>query len=128
MCIRDSPHHVELVDDLDMDIVKEARSIRYSDLYREKGTNVNFIQVVSDDALKIRTYERGVEDETLACGTGVTAAALTYDFISSSNSKRIKIQAEGGDLEVSYRRTSEGWEDIWLYGPAEPVYEGSLEI
>ncbi len=124
-----SPHYVRFVDDLQaVDVVQAGRAVRYSDRFREKGTNVNFVQVVPE-GLKIATYERGVENETLACGTGVTAAALAYARQHPGEPlHNLAVFAKGGDLEVRFERQSQGFSQIWLCGPATFVFEGVIEI
>jgi len=124
-----SPHYVVFVDDLDFDISPAAHKIRYSEEYKSEGTNVNFVKMVQPNVMEIRTYERGVEGETLACGTGVTAAALAVDFRNNlERPKQVKVKAKGGNLMVKLDRSSEGWEDIWLVGPAKSVFKGSFEL
>ena len=84
-----SPHYIVLVEDnKNIDLLKEARAIRYAPRFKEKGVNVNFVHLINEDTLSIRTYERGVEDETLACGTGITAAALVYHKLKTTFFKR----------------------------------------
>ncbi len=122
-----SPHYVVLVDNLKMDLVGEAHKIRYSPLYKEAGTNVNFI-VPKSDGIEIRTYERGVEAETLACGTGVTAAALAYTRKYDPEAKHLNVKAQGGNLSVRFEKKSDGWTNIWLIGPAQRVYKGTIEL
>lgn len=125
-----SPHYVRYVTGLAAyDVVGEGRKVRYSPRFGKEGTNVNFIEPIGG-GISIRTYERGVEDETLACGTGVTAAALTAALRGiSSGPGFCKVKARGGDLVVSYRQTGPGsFTDIWLEGGAEFVYEGKTEI
>lgn len=124
-----SPHYVLLEQDLDTDIVNRAKEIRYSPVYQEKGINVNFINQ-TDDYLSIRTYERGVEDETLSCGTGVTAAVIAefvhYKKVESPYTRQV--QTKGGNLAVSFENTTAGFENIYLIGPAVRVFEGEVEI
>jgi len=124
-----SPHYILLEDSLDFDIVSSAKEIRYSAPYVEKGINVNFIK--SDkDALEIRTYERGVEDETLSCGTGVTAAVIA-EFVHTTTIKTShyrKVQTKGGELAVSFDNTFRGFENIYLIGPAVQVFTGEIAI
>lgn len=128
-----SPHYVSFVDDdthLDhMDIVTEARRIRYNERFRDKGTNVNFVSQ-SAEGISLRTYERGVEDETLACGTGVVAAAISAFILNSKEEgdHSIRVKAKGGELSVTCKLADEGFTEIWLYGPAEKVYDGVVEI
>tara|TARA_B110000211_G_C14069607_1_gene549332 strand:+ start:1040 stop:1831 length:792 start_codon:yes stop_codon:yes gene_type:complete len=120
-----SPHYVAFnSNNLDnMDLVEEARKIRYNERYSKGGTNVNFIDI-NDNVIKIRTYERGVEDETLACGTGVTAAVLTAHITSNVKGNEIDVKAKGGDLKVLFERVGNGYENVWLQGPAEFVFNG----
>lgn len=125
-----SPHHVEFVQDIDqINVQKRGAAIRYDAPYFNEGTNVNFVEAITWDRLKVRTYERGVEDETLACGTGVTAAAIAaFDTGVLSNDKII-IETPGGILSVEFKKnTSGGYEDIWLTGSAEFVFEGDMDL
>lgn len=125
-----SPHHIEFVQATDNINVKEkGAEIRYGNPYFDEGTNVNFVEILSDDELKIRTYERGVEDETLACGTGVTAAAIAAYEMKKTNQQEIKVQTLGGILKVRFEKSSSnGYENIWLCGPAEFVFKGKINI
>lgn len=123
-----SPHYVVFVEDLDDINVPESGSlIRYSEAYRKEGINVNFVEK-TEDALLVGTYERGVEDETLSCGTGVTACALVDYLHHQSNGKNsTAIKAKGGDLSVSYQASDDGgFTDIWLSGPAQAVFKGEV--
>jgi diaminopimelate epimerase len=123
-----SPHYVKYTDELDeMDVVQVGRSIRNSERFRKKGINVNFVQY-GDDALHIRTYERGVEDETLACGTGITAAAIVAAG-NQNKAYQIPIKANGGQLEVRFdKKDDQHFENIWLCGPAVHAFEGTVRI
>ncbi|NEV93304.1 diaminopimelate epimerase [Psychroflexus sp. YR1-1] len=121
-----SPHHVAFVDDVyDFDVFTQGRRIRNLPNYKAiKGTNVNFIQVI-DEALHVRTYERGVEDETFSCGTGVTAAAITAKMSSKLDKLPIKVVTKGGSLEVDFEvEGPNAVKNIWLKGPAKLVFEG----
>ena len=122
-----SPHYVVFVDDLTaVDVVGEGRAVRYSERFREQGTNVNFVQV-RPGGIDVATYERGVEDETLSCGTGVTAAALTYSLQEPDDGRRcVDIRARGGRLQVRFKPAGEGFNEIWLCGPAQLVFEGRI--
>ncbi len=123
-----SPHHVRFVTEMPGDeFVTEARSIRNQEGYRDKGVNVNFV-TKENGALHMRTYERGVEDETYSCGTGVTAAALVAHSAGLMDASEISIKTAGGDLSVSFQRKSNGYADIWLRGPAKKVFEGEVEL
>jgi diaminopimelate epimerase len=119
-----SPHFVRFVDDLDLvDVVKEGRSVRYSETYREKGTNVNFVRQLANHLI-VYTYERGVEDETLACGTGITAAVLSAASRSGMDEGCFTVRAKGGNLSVSFEKSGNGFRNIWLKGPAAFVFQG----
>lgn len=122
-----SPHYVKYVEDIaSFNVFAEGNSIRNSDNYREKGINVNFIENISDDEIFVRTYERGVEDETFSCGTGVTASALT--FLQKSNLTSIKVKTLGGDLKVYAEKDGNSFREIWLEGPAKRVFKGKVEL
>lgn len=121
-----SPHHVQLVNDLDSyKVVKEGKRIRYG-VYGEKGSNINFVEQVSADTFSVRTYERGVEDETLSCGTGVTAVALAMHHGGKTTSENINIRTKGGNLHVRFKSQPEGYSDIYLQGPAELAFKGTI--
>lgn len=126
-----SPHYVRFEKEIaDLDMVQEGRNVRYSDRYRAEGINVNLVEEQAGH-LDIRTYERGVEDETLACGTGVTAAAIAH-FLhrgGKPGSAEINVHARGGQLSVRFQMDDQGsFSDIWLCGPAQQVFEGAVEI
>jgi diaminopimelate epimerase len=123
-----SPHHVELVSDLANYKVKSRGSkIRYGQPYNEAGSNVNFVEPMSEDRFAVRTYERGVEDETLSCGTGVTAVALAMHKNGNTQSKSVNLNTPGGELKVTFDMNEKGYHNIWLIGPAEQVFKGDLE-
>lgn len=123
-----SPHHVELSNALQKLNIKEAgAAIRYSDLYGASGSNINFVKKISDDTFAMRTYERGVEDETLSCGTGVTAVGLAMHYIGETEKNLINLKTQGGNLQVSFKKSDKGYNDIWLIGPATMVYKGKIE-
>ena len=124
-----SPHLVIEKNDTDkLDVNNEGRLIRYNDFYKEEGVNVNFIEKISDDQFKIRTYERGVENETLACGTGSTASAICMNFLGRTNSSNITMKCKGGDLNVQFNSSKKGYNKISITGPAKLVFEGTTEI
>ncbi len=124
-----SPHHVLLVEDLaHYNIKQEGAKIRYSNLYGEAGSNVNFVSQVNDATFAVRTYERGVEDETLSCGTGVTAVAIAMNAIGKTNANQITLLTEGGQLQVKFQKRVSSYEDIFLIGPATFVFEGTMQI
>lgn len=123
-----SPHHVQMESDLkNIDVKQRGSEIRYNEPYGQSGSNVNFVFKNSDQVFSVRTYERGVEDETLSCGTGVTAVALAMHHWNETNSTSIKLNTEGGQLEVSFKRDDTGYHDIWLIGPATQVFKGEWE-
>ena len=120
-----SPHYVKSVSDLDdFNVYEEGKSIRCSKKYSGEGINVNFV-VEYGSYLEVATYERGVEDETYSCGTGVVACALS---LGRSEDQPINIVTKGGKLSVSYKTQDEGFTDIWLKGPAVKVFEGTVEV
>jgi diaminopimelate epimerase len=125
-----SPHYIKYIKGIDeVDIVSLGREIRYSEPFKKEGTNVNVIEEVLPNQLKVRTYERGVEDETLACGTGVTACALSYGVKHQLADAEILVKALGGNLSVNFKRDHENrFTDIWLTGPAEYVFTGTYDI
>src|SRR5690606_14313641 len=107
-----SPHHVQMASDLAQLDVKEVGSkIRYGAPYNEVGSNVNFVAKISDDVFSVRTYERGVEDETLSCGTGVTAVALAMNHIGETDKNQITLNTEGGKLQVSFEKEDLGYKN-----------------
>ena len=124
-----SPHHVQFEDKLEeMDVVSLGRNIRYGEPYGQSGTNVNFVEQVDENTFKVRTYERGVEDETLSCGTGVTAVALASFHLGKTSSEKVKIQTEGGNLEVDFEYNDGKFTHIVLTGPGTFVYKGIIEV
>ncbi|OBX26237.1 diaminopimelate epimerase [Gelidibacter algens] len=122
-----SPHHVQLEDDLrNLDIKAIGSKIRYGAPYNTEGSNVNFVSKISEDVFSVRTYERGVEDETLSCGTGVTAVALAMNYMGQTDKNLITLETEGGTLVVSFEKVGQGYKNIWLTGPAVQVFKGEL--
>lgn len=123
-----SPHYIKPVTDLKrFDVVKSGKEIRYSDDYSKEGINVNFVEQ-NGNSIFVRTYERGVEDETLSCGTGVTAAALIYAH-NENGFNRVEVKTPGGNLAVEFdKKGDETFENIWLCGPADFVFKGEIEI
>jgi len=124
-----SPHHILFQSDIDTVNVKEkGAEIRYGKPYFEEGTNVNFVEQIDDNSFKIRTYERGVEDETLACGTGATAVAIAANKTKKTNANHIKLEVLGGKLEVSFKIENHNYTNIFLTGPAVKVFEGNIVL
>jgi diaminopimelate epimerase len=125
-----SPHYVTYVDNIQQaDVVETGKDIRYGPIYGPiGGTNVNFVEVQKDNQLSVRTYERGVEDETYSCGTGVTACALSAHIREGWESP-IVVHTVGGTLEVDFNEPFLGsFDDIYLIGPAVRVYEGAVAV
>ena len=122
-----SPHHVQEVQDIaNYDVKSNGSAIRNGAPYFKEGTNVNFVEQLADSHFRVRTFERGVEDETWACGTGVTAVAIAMNKTGKTTSNRIKLDVEGGKLEVSFTPTENGYEKVFLKGPATFVFKGSI--
>lgn len=125
-----SPHYVTFTENIEeVDVVTEGKKIRYGDVYGPKGgTNVNFVQVLGEQSLYVRTYERGVEDETYSCGTGVTACALmAYQRLQMT--EPISVKTRGGNLRVSFVPHTDGtFDSIYLIGPAVKVFEGVFSV
>ena len=120
-----SPHHIEMIEDLNKISVKKlGSSIRFSSRYSPNGTNVNFFNKINDKKFEIRTYERGVEDETLSCGTGATAVAIAVHAMGLTNQSEIIIQTKGGELIISVEATETGYKNICLEGPTRFVFKG----
>ena len=120
-----SPHFIKLGTDVrNMDVVKKGRDIRYSDAFAAEGININFVENMDDDSIYMRTYERGVEDETLSCGTGVTAAALVSAH-NDNGFNAVDVQTNGGRLSVEFNKIDDhSFTDIYLCGPANFVFSG----
>jgi diaminopimelate epimerase len=123
------PHAVVFVADADQAMVQErGAELRWHDHFKPRGTNVNFAQILGPNHIRVRTYERGVEGETLACGTGVTASALISARIHGFQSP-VRVQVQGGDeLAVSFREEAGQFHDVRLNGPATFVFEGRIQI
>jgi diaminopimelate epimerase len=124
-----SPHHIEFCKNIaEINVKKSGAKIGYSAPYFETGTNVNFAEQITTDSFKVRTFERGVEDETLACGTGVTAVAIAAHKSNMTDDNSIKIEVLGGNLEVSFEEVKDKYTNIFLKGPAEFVFKGEIAI
>lgn len=124
-----SPHHVQMVEDLEhYNIKEEGAAIRYGELYGAAGSNINFVKKIDDTTFRLRTYERGVEDETLACGTGATAVAIAMNATGQTNATAINVNVEGGKLVVSFDKGENGFTNVFLKGPAEFVFKGTIEV
>ena len=124
-----SPHHVQLVEGLENYNVKEyGAKIRYGELYGKEGSNINFVKQIDEATFSLRTYERGVEDETLSCGTGATAVAIAMNELGKTNASSINLNVEGGKLTVSFDKKEGKFTNVFLKGPAEFVFKGTIEI
>ncbi len=126
------PHAVHFVADAEaldeFDVTTLGGAIRHHAAFAPAGTNANFVAVLAPDHISIRTFERGVEDETLACGTGMVASALIHQLLTNAPSP-IKVDVEGGDtLEIGFEKDGEGFKNVTLTGPADFVFEGEIEI
>lgn len=123
-----SPHLVRFVLTVEsVDVVREGRAVRYLDDFQPEGININFVEDKGKQIF-VRTYERGVEDETLSCGTGVTASSLAYAITRGLQEGMVHVNTRGGKLKLHFRLKDKGFTDIWLEGPAAKVYQGTIEI
>ena len=125
-----SPHYIKMVTDvMNVDVFKKGQDVRYSKEFEQEGINVNFVEQMEEpDKIIVRTYERGVEDETWSCGTGVTASALVC-YHNENGFNEVEIKTLGGHLTVKFDRLDDDrFENIWLCGQAEKVFEGTVEI
>ncbi len=122
-----SPHAVELVEKIEsINVAQEGKQLRYDSRFGTNGTNVNFIEL-DQNQIKIRTYERGVEAETYACGTGAVASAIIANQIKPQI-KQFTLEALGGTLKVSFEKSDDKYSNIWLKGPAVKVFSGEIDI
>ncbi|WP_047415495.1 diaminopimelate epimerase [Cellulophaga sp. Hel_I_12] len=123
-----SPHHVQLVDNINsLEVKVEGAKLRYG-MYGKKGSNINFVAQNSETNFFVRTYERGVEDETLSCGTGVTAVAIAMHKTNKTQAKKIQIKTLGGDLEISFDVFDGRYTNVFLTGPAAFVFKGEIDV
>ncbi|MDQ1296543.1 MAG: Diaminopimelate epimerase [Bacteroidota bacterium] len=122
-----SPHYIVFTDDADkLNVFEEGKKLRWSSLFAPGGTNVDFAEVL-DNGLYVRTFERGVEDETLACGTGITASAIASVLAGHFDTNYVNVRARGGNLKVELKIRDKKVTDIWLTGPATFVFEGEIK-
>jgi diaminopimelate epimerase len=122
-----SPHFIRFVEDVNsVDVRVKGSQIRNSETYLKDGINVNFVQVLNKEEIFVRTYERGVEDETLSCGTGVTAAAITSFAAGLTNQSVIQVKTPGGALKVSFAPKAGSFSNVMLEGSAIRVFEGEI--
>jgi diaminopimelate epimerase len=123
-----SPHCVVFQKDIKkLDVNEEGKKIRWSEDYAPEGTNVNFVEIIEKDIF-VRTFERGVEEETYSCGTGVVASAIASVVSGHYGTNTVNVKTKGGNLAVSFRIHGKGITDIWLSGPASFVFEGKIDI
>ncbi len=123
-----SPHFVHFTGDVaGKDVFNTGRMLRHDVRFAPGGTNVDFVELTSD-GLFVRTYERGVEDETLSCGTGVTASAIAASYLQTGNKGPCQIETRGGLLSVTFTQSGEFFTEIWLEGPAVFVFSGEIEL
>ena len=123
-----SPHYIKFIPNVsELDVFGEGKKIRNSDRFVKEGTNVNFV-MQENGGIFVRTYERGVEDETLSCGTGVTASALAAAIKGiASSPEKCSVKTRGGNLTVHFKRDGNKFSDVWLEGPATFVFKGEIE-
>jgi len=122
-----SPHHITFVDDVkNVNVKITGRKIRYGSPYFEEGSNVNFVQKLDKNTFKVRTYERGVEDETLSCGTGVTAVAIAAHKAHKTENNLVTLETRGGNLEVSFDHDNNIYKNVFLKGKAKLVFTGEI--
>lgn len=124
-----SPHYVAFTEEISaLDMKREGRLIRYSPRYTAQGINVNFVERLEGNMIFVRTYERGVEDETLSCGTGVTAAAIASQM-GRQGAQQVTVKTLGGQLDVFFTMREDGsYTDIWLCGKASFVFTGQIDL
>ncbi len=119
-----SPHLIRIVEDVNaLDVYAEGKRVRNSETYQDEGINVNFVEQ-RGGTIAVRTYERGVEDETYSCGTGVVASAIVHAASLEDSLDEVDIRTKGGKLSVHFTKSDQGYEDIWLTGPAVHVFDG----
>jgi diaminopimelate epimerase len=125
-----SPHYIRFVNNLkDYNIVDFGKSIRYNNSYKTEGINVNLAQIISENNLEVLTYERGVEDETFSCGTGVTAVVLAYAFEKGLDKGEMAVKVKGGDLKIAFNQVEKGvFNQVQLIGPAKFVFKGTIDV
>ena len=119
-----SPHHVEMVEDLKNYNVAENGFIIRNKTYGKEGSNINFVEKIGTNLFAVRTYERGVEAETLSCGTGVTAVAIALSETNRIDTNNVELHTEGGNLLVHFNKLNSTYYDVYLEGPAKQVFKG----
>ena len=122
-----SPHYIKFINNLEnLSFINDCHKIRYDDEYKLEGINVNMVSE-NETGIDVRTYERGVEDETLSCGSGVTAAALSF-ALSKDFGESVNVKTKGGVLKVEFKRQNGFFEDVYLTGPAHFVFRGEFDL
>ena len=119
-----SPHHVEMVEDLKNYNVAEKGAFIRNNTYGKEGSNINFVEKIGTNLFAVRTYERGVEAETLSCGTGVTAVAIALSETNRIDTNNVELHTEGGNLLVHFNKLNGTYYDVYLEGPAKQVFKG----
>lgn len=123
-----SPHFVSIRSKVnEIDVFKEGAIIRYSEPFSKSGINVNFVERLNTNGFLVRTYERGVEDETLSCGTGVTAVALAMHYLGETKQNHLHLKTKGGELQIKFNSENGRYTNIWLIGPVGFVFKGEIE-
>jgi diaminopimelate epimerase len=124
-----SPHYVKVVENVNtINVYEEGRKIRYSEPFKAQGINVNFLQIVDENTIIVRTYERGVENETLSCGTGVTASAIVASILFNKPKYSVSVSTKGGTLQVDFELKNNTYQNVFLSGNAEYVFNGEIKI
>ena len=124
-----SPHYVKVVENINtINVYEEGRKIRYSEPFKAQGINVNFLQIVDENTIIVRTYERGVENETLSCGTGVTASAIVASILFNKPKYSVSVSTKGGTLQVDFELKNNIYQNVFLSGNAEYVFNGEIKI
>lgn len=123
-----SPHYIVFSKEIDnLDVNTEGRKLRWAEEFKPGGTNVNFVEILKD-GIYVRTFERGVEEETLSCGTGVTASAIASVLSGHFDTSPVRVRTKGGDLSVTFEVSGSRIIDVVLSGPATFVFEGEVKI
>jgi diaminopimelate epimerase len=123
-----SPHYIEFTANLaEKNVFADGRQIRYNERFKKEGINVNFVEIEQEN-LFVRTYERGVENETFACGTGIVASAISAALKTGTDKNSYFVRAPGGMLKVNFERNKDAFTNVWLEGPAERVFSGKIDV
>lgn len=125
-----SPHHVLFINHNinEIDVYNEGKKIRLNNIYKKNGVNVNFVKIINNKILEIRTYERGVENETLSCGTGVIASAISSHYLNKIKINNINVLTKGGYLNVCFDIDNKYYKNIWLSGPVNFIFKGYINL